>query len=106
AGQSNLVAMAISAAVSQVLNTSTDYAHRLSPQLNVLLFSQKDRGLLYGPYHPRYDHPPEQRRAFAGDIVTFYRGRHGASSGIQPRRRAIQSGSSAPVRNSRREDDP
>ena len=59
AGQSNLVAMAISAAVSQVLNTSTDYAHRLSPQLNVLLFSQKDRGLLYGPYHPRYDQPPE-----------------------------------------------
>jgi len=58
-GQSNLVAMAISAAVSQVLNTSTDYAHRLSPQANLLLFNQRDRGLLYGPYHPKYDQPPE-----------------------------------------------
>ena len=58
-GQTNLVAMAISAAITQVLNTTTDAAHRLSPQLNVLLFNQKDQGLLYGPYHPRYDQPPE-----------------------------------------------
>ena len=51
--------MAISAAITQVLNTTTDAAHRLSPQLNVLLFNLKDRGLLYGPYHPRYNQPPE-----------------------------------------------
>jgi hypothetical protein len=58
-GQSNLVAMVVTAAISQVVNTTTDAAHGLSPQLNVLLFHQKDRGLLYGPYHPRYNQPPE-----------------------------------------------
>ena len=59
AGQTNLLAMVISAAISQVVNTTTDAAHGLSPQLNVLLFHQKDHGLLYGPYNPRYNQPPE-----------------------------------------------
>lgn len=59
AGQSSLIGMAIAAAVTQVLNTSTDAAHRLSPMVNVLLFNHKDQGLLYGPYHPKYNQPPE-----------------------------------------------
>ena len=59
AGQSSLIGMAIAAAVTQILNTTTDAAHRLSPMVNVLLFNHKDQGLLYGPYHPRYNQPPE-----------------------------------------------
>jgi hypothetical protein len=59
AGQSSLIGMAIAAAVTQIMNTSTDAAHRLSPMVNVLLFNHKDQGLLYGPYHPRYNQPPE-----------------------------------------------
>jgi hypothetical protein len=59
AGQSNLLGMAIAALITQILSTTTDAAHTLSPMVNVLLFNQKDRGLLYGPYHPKYNQPPE-----------------------------------------------
>lgn len=54
-GQSNLLGMAIAAAITQAISTSTDAAHNLSPRVNVLLFNEKDQGLLYGPYHPQYN---------------------------------------------------
>ena len=54
-GSGDLLSAVISAALTQVLNTSTDAAHRLSGPANGILFNTKDQGLLYGPYHPRYD---------------------------------------------------
>ncbi|MGH7308682.1 MAG: DUF799 domain-containing protein [Candidatus Rokuibacteriota bacterium] len=54
-GSGNLLADVIAAALTQVLNTTSDAAHRISGQANVLLFHTKDQGLLYGPYHPKYD---------------------------------------------------
>jgi hypothetical protein len=45
----------ISAAITQVLNTTTDAAHNLSGPANGILFNTKGQGLLYGPYHPKYD---------------------------------------------------
>ncbi len=57
AGSGNLLAAVVAAALTQVLNTTTDAAHNLSGQANVILFHTKDQGLLYGPYHPKYDRP-------------------------------------------------
>lgn len=42
----------VAAAVEQVINTATDRAHNLCGPANVILFTKKDQGLLYGPYHP------------------------------------------------------
>jgi hypothetical protein len=53
-GQSNLIAMLITAAVSQMINSSVDAAHGVSRTTNVMLFNVKDQGLLPGPYHPEY----------------------------------------------------
>lgn len=55
AGSGNLLAAVVAAALTQVINASTDAAHKLSGQANVILFNTKDQGLLYGPYHPEYD---------------------------------------------------
>jgi hypothetical protein len=55
AGSSDLLSAVISAALTQVLNSSTDAAHKLSGPANGILFNTKDQGLLYGPYHPNYD---------------------------------------------------
>ena len=54
AGQSNLIAMLVAAAVSQIVNTSVDAAHGVSRTTNAILFNTKDQGLLPGPYHPGY----------------------------------------------------
>ena len=51
-GSGNLLADLIVAAVSQAVNTTTDQAHSLCGPANVILFTRKDEGLLYGPYHP------------------------------------------------------
>jgi hypothetical protein len=53
-GQSNLIAMLVVAAVSQIVNTSVDAAHGVSRTTNAILFHTKDQGLLPGPYHPEY----------------------------------------------------
>lgn len=54
-GSGNIIGALVAAALSQVINVSTDAAHRLSGQANVILFNTEDRRLLYGPYHPKYD---------------------------------------------------
>jgi hypothetical protein len=54
AGSGNLIADAIAAAVTQVVSQSTDEAHEVSYSANVNLLCIKDRGILYGPYHPEY----------------------------------------------------
>jgi len=55
AGSGDLLSAVISAALTQVLNTTTDAAHNLSRPANGILFNTKGQGLLYGPYHPKYD---------------------------------------------------
>ena len=54
-GSGDLLSAVISAVITQVLNTTTDAAHNLSGPANGILFNTKDQGLLYGPYHPKYD---------------------------------------------------
>jgi hypothetical protein len=53
-GSGNLIADLISAAITQVINSSTDQAHQVCRLLNNRLFYTKDHGLLYGPYNPKY----------------------------------------------------
>jgi len=53
-GGGNILADLIAAAVVQAINSKTDPAHGVSRQANSVLFSTKDRGLLYGPYSPKY----------------------------------------------------
>ena len=52
-GSGNLLGDLLSAVVSQVVGYSTDQARSLAEQAN-LQYSTKDRGLLHGPYSPRY----------------------------------------------------
>jgi hypothetical protein len=49
----NILGDLISAALSQVIGYSTDQARALSEQANAQ-YGIKDRGLLHGPYSPRY----------------------------------------------------
>lgn len=49
----NIIADLIVAAVDQAINSSTDQAHEVSRLANAQLFTIKDHGLLYGPYHPK-----------------------------------------------------
>ncbi|HKL21917.1 MAG TPA: GNA1162 family protein [Tichowtungia sp.] len=49
-----VIGMLVSAAVTQIINTSTDQAHQLCPQANAELLCTQNRGLLFGPYHPQY----------------------------------------------------
>lgn len=51
-GSGNLLADLVVAAITQAINTTTDQAHSLCGPANVMLFTKKDEGLLYGPYHP------------------------------------------------------
>lgn len=51
-GSGNLLADLVIAAVTQAINTTTDQAHNLCGPANAILFTKKDEGLLYGPYHP------------------------------------------------------
>jgi len=54
-GSGNILADLISAAVTQAVNTSTDAAHPVCRVANANLFTPQGRGLLYGPYHPKYN---------------------------------------------------
>jgi hypothetical protein len=49
----NILGDLISAALSQVIGYSTDQARSLAEQANVQ-YAVKDRGLLHGPYSPKY----------------------------------------------------
>jgi len=49
----NPIADLISAAVTQVVNTSVDHGHAVCRMANTALFLPKDYGLLYGPYNPK-----------------------------------------------------
>jgi hypothetical protein len=49
----NILGDLISAALSQVIGYATDQARTLSEQANAQ-YAVKDRGLLHGPYSPRY----------------------------------------------------
>jgi len=52
-GSGNLIADAIAAAVTQIINTATDRAHDVARYANINLLTIEDTGLLFGPYHPR-----------------------------------------------------
>ncbi|HTI97770.1 MAG TPA: GNA1162 family protein [Dongiaceae bacterium] len=52
-GSGNIIADLISAALTQVINSSVDHAHAVCRLTNVQLFTLKDHGLLDGPYHPK-----------------------------------------------------
>lgn len=54
-GSGNLIADAIAAVITQAINSSTDQAHDVSRAANFNLLSMKNRGILYGPYHPKYE---------------------------------------------------
>ncbi len=53
-GSGNLIADAIAAVITQAVNSSTDQAHDVSKLANVNLLCIKNRGVLYGPYHPQF----------------------------------------------------
>jgi hypothetical protein len=53
-GSGNLIADAIAAAITQVVDSSTDAAHGVCGPANFNLLTLKNRGILYGPYHPKY----------------------------------------------------
>jgi hypothetical protein len=48
----NAIADLVVAAVDQVVNSASDHAHDICSQVNVQLFTIKDRGFLDGPYFP------------------------------------------------------
>lgn len=52
-GSGSILADLIGALVTQVIGHATDHAHTLAGTANTQ-FAIKDRGLLYGPYSPRY----------------------------------------------------
>jgi len=54
-GSGNIIGDLISAALTQVINSSTDRAHKIAPMANVNLLAIKDHGLLYGPRHPQFE---------------------------------------------------
>lgn len=53
-GSNSLVGMLVSATLNQIVASGTDEAHDLSSQANLQLFTTRNRGLLYGPYHPKF----------------------------------------------------
>jgi hypothetical protein len=53
-GSGNAIADLVAAAVTQVVNSKTDSAHNVCPAANRDLLAIKNRGILYGPYHPKY----------------------------------------------------
>jgi hypothetical protein len=52
-GSGNILADVIGALLTQVINQSSDHAHSVAERANAQ-FAVKDRGLLYGPYSPKY----------------------------------------------------
>jgi len=54
-GSGSLLADAIAAVIHQAVSTATDKAHDVSRTANIMLLTDEKYGLLYGPYHPKYD---------------------------------------------------
>jgi len=50
----SLVGMLVTAAVAQIVNTTTDQAHMLAYQANAQMIFNDHNGLLLGPYNPGY----------------------------------------------------
>ena len=53
-GGNSLAEMLVSAAISQIINSSTDAAHGVSRTTNQALVNQPGQGLLYGHRHPMH----------------------------------------------------
>jgi hypothetical protein len=49
-GSGNLIADLVATAIDQIINSSTDHAHKVSRIANVQMLMDKNRGLLDGPY--------------------------------------------------------
>jgi hypothetical protein len=60
-GNSNLVGMLISAAVTQVINTSSDRLRALAATANQRMVNNRSNGLLMGPRHPESATDPRGR---------------------------------------------
>ena len=54
----SLLGDAIAAVIHQAAATATDEAYDVSRSANIMLLMNEERGLLYGPYHPKYDAKP------------------------------------------------
>jgi hypothetical protein len=54
-GSGGLIGALVAGALTQIINSSIDAAHNLGPRANAILIDTEGRGLLYGPYHPKYD---------------------------------------------------
>jgi hypothetical protein len=54
-GSGNIIGDLVAAAITQVINSSTDEAHNTCRLANNMLFATKNRGLLFGPYHPEFE---------------------------------------------------
>ena len=54
-GQSNAIAMLVTALVSQIVSTESDSAHSLAGPATVQWIGAKGHGLLLGPRHPDFD---------------------------------------------------
>lgn len=50
----NILADLIAAAITQAINAKTDAAHNVARLASQQLLMAPSRGLLYGPYHPKY----------------------------------------------------
>jgi hypothetical protein len=50
----NFIADIVAAAVTQAINKKTDAAHNVSKTANARLFAAPGRGVMFGPYHPKY----------------------------------------------------
>lgn len=50
-----LIGMLVTAAVAQMIQTTSDSARPLAAQANAQMMSDPNHGLLLGPYHPGYD---------------------------------------------------
>ncbi len=57
-GSAGLLAAVVAAALTQVLNSTTDHAHVLSRVANHDLFAKEGGGLPHGPYSPMYGKDP------------------------------------------------
>jgi hypothetical protein len=54
-GSGNPIADVLAAIIGQIINSSTDQAHNLSRTANFNLLCLESRGVLYGPYNPKYE---------------------------------------------------
>ena len=54
-GGSDIATLLVKAIVNQIISSSTDLSHKLSPKANDILVKEGGgHGLLYGPFHPLY----------------------------------------------------